>query len=374
MRGLYARKAGFDFSSNPPPGRVERKGMTEVTLRSPTPAADTGPAPPIACERDTAEATYDDVLARLPFPSTSLTHLLAARSPTQEKLDGFMSRTEGPYQVEGQQVRVPSQFRMNRGFNDPNVIVRGEEPSARSSRQTRAAERDGVAAKAGLASSCARASIGRGTPEDVTRVTQALIDANKLEAGSPETLVQRVHNLQWRYGIGLDCAGYVYAALLALHGGPASRLGLSSPDMENFTRLGSNAHFQHVTPERAAAGDVMVLRGGGAEPGHNLIVYSHELLDTGCRARVLATWPEARHFLASSGRIHVLEVDSSFGAGTRGNPSGGVRRDTLLLDEASGQWCTCRATAPPMAIVCEVPYGESSLAGLYRVKGSSAVP
>jgi len=342
---------------------------TSPSVRDDDPAAATsrtGPVSPNTTGQDAAGATRDDLLERLPFPSMSLVRLLAVRTPTQEKLDAFMGRAEGPYQAEGQSLRVPSQFRMNRGFNDPNVIVRGEEPSARPARQARAAERDAIAGKAGLALACIRASLGRGTPEDVTRVTQALIDANKLEAGTPDDLALRIHRLQWRYGIGIDCAGYVYGALLALHGGPASRLGLKTPDMENFTGLPSNPHFRSVAADRAAAGDVMVLRGNGVEPGHNVVVYSHELVDAAYKARVIATWPDARRFLANAGRLHILEVDSSFGAGVRGDPSGGVRRDTLLYDESSGQWCTCRATAPPTAVVCDVPYDEAALTGLFR--------
>jgi hypothetical protein len=340
--------------------------MNAVTPRPSPSVRDDDPIPTCASGGDAPGASRDDVLERIPFPSMSLIRLVATRTPTQEKLDAFMSRAEGPYQAEGQSARVPSQFRMNRGFNDPNVIIRGEDPSARPARQARAAERDAIAAKAGLALACARASIGRGTPEDVRRVTQALIDANRLEAGSANDLALRIHNLQWRYGIGIDCAGYVHGALIALFGGPPSRLGLATPDMENFTRLPTNANFRPVTADRAVPGDVMVLRGSGIEPGHNVIVYSH---DAACRARPLASWPDARHYLASSGRIHVLEVDSSFGAGTRGNPSGGVRRDTLLYDESSGQWCTCRATAPPTAIACDVPYDEAALTGLFRFKG-----
>jgi hypothetical protein len=353
--------------------------MTEVTLRPSTPAPADGSAPPSTRQtgaaspadrpREGVETAYEDVVARLPFPPPSLARLLGPRTATQEKLDAFMNSAEGPYRAEGRSVRVPTQFRMRGGFNDPGVVVRGEPAWELPARRARAADRDAIAAGSGLTASNALVRIGRGSPADVTRITQALIDANKLEPGSPESLPRRIHDLQWRYGVGLDCAGYVRGALLAVYGGPASRLGLASPDLENFSRLASKAAFRAVPPDRALPGDVMVLRGSGREPGHNLIVYSHELVDTAVRVRLLATWPDARPFFRTSVRIHVLEVDASFGAGTHGSASGGVRRDTLLFDEASGQWCTCRSTTPPTAVVCVVPYDESSLAGIFRVKG-----
>jgi hypothetical protein len=315
--------------------------MTEITFRSastplgnPSAGASSGPPPPAAAGatgslREQAENAYADALARLPFPATNLNHILAPRSTAQDRLDGFMNGAEGPYSAEGQTVRAPAQFRMRGGYNEPSARLPDEPPADRAARQARATERDDIAAKAGLASANALARIGRGSPDDVRKITQALIDANKLLYGLPETLPQRIHDLQWRYGVGLDCAGYVYGALLAVHGGPAARLGLASVDMENFTGLPHNPRFRGVTPDRALAGDVIVLRGGGGEPGHNLIVYSHELLDPVDARRIAATWALAGPLLACKGPIHVIEVDSSFGAGRLGNPSGGVRRDTM---------------------------------------------
>jgi len=305
-----------------------------------------------------ADATYDAAVERLPDPSIALPTLLARLDPVASKLDQVQATMKGPYVVGGQSFESGAQFRMAGGVN-------GVDPASDVGRLLAT-----VAAKAGLTSALRSLQEGRGEPRALVALTQALIDAGQLGSNADRPVADRIHDLQWRFGIGIDCAGYVHRALAAVHG-DVSKLGLKSPAFENFTGLPANPCFAKKAPADARAGDVVVLAGSGrpGDPGHNLIVRSRSSVE-GSREELEARWAGAKAFLKDKTDVIMLEVDSSFGAHASGDPDGGVRRDVLLYDKASETWCTCRATEPPTASTGRVPYREAALTGIFRAKVS----
>ncbi len=308
--------------------------------------------------------TVDSTPDRLPTPSVSLAAIVARMDPVGAKLDQLKAAASGPYTVGDAIVHSGAQFRMNGGHNDAAV----RDPKVTSALVH-------AAARVGLACKVPALQMGRCDPKDLVKVTQALIDDGQLPKSSTEPLADQIHNLQWRFGIGLDCAGYVHQALRAIHGDVA-KLGLRSAGNEDFTGLAANPHFKNVGPAAARPGDVIVLQGhGGGDPGHNLIVRAHATIDSP-DASAVARWPGAAQFIAGkgAGTIHLLEVDSSFGA-ENGRPDGGVRRDVLLWNDATKAWLTCKDIPRPEAthpdVVRGTPYGERAVTGVFRSKGGT---
>jgi hypothetical protein len=323
-----------------------------------------GPPAPTPAEQ---QVTYGHALEHLPDFSIALPAVTARLDPVATKLDQVQAAMSGPYTVMHFTIESGAQFRMVDGYNAKNA-TKGTPDGL-----TLAA----VATKVGLSSSdVAALQQGRGDPRALVKLTQGLIDAGHLSWDTKTSFAAQIHDLQWRFGIGVDCAGYVYQAVVAIHGSPA-KLGLKATGFENFTGLPNNSHFDPLPPEKAQAGDVLVLKGKGTvtengqttfDPGHNLIVRSRSLASqTG--ESVVQRWPAARAFVEQA-RVHVLEVDSAFGAGPNGDVDGGVRRDVILYNATTKEWCTCRDTTPPKISVGPVPYGEMALTGFFRPKGS----
>jgi len=330
---------------------------------SPSPSKPALPSSASSSRAD-ADIAYDSAVERMPVPALDLKAVVARMDPVGAKLDQLKAAASGPYTVDGATVYSGAQFRMNGGHNEASMRA-GSDTLAR------------VAARVGLSSELHDLQTGRGGARSLVKLTQALIDDGQLPNGSLAPLADRIHDLQWRFGIGLDCAGYVHQAVSSVCGDPA-KLGLRDPAMENFTGLPRNAHFTRVLATAAGAGDVMVLAGTGEkdDPGHNVLVRSRAPMSETLE-NLADRWVGAAVFLRGAGlgplksSVHVFEVDSSFGAGATGDPHGGVRRDVLLYDSESKLWCTCRDTNPPRMTISDVPYGEHALTGIFRAKVKS---
>jgi len=329
----------------------------------PSPA---GSIPSVGAAGPRPDVSYDAAVTRLRVPPLDLGAIVARMDPVATKLDQAKAAASGPYTVNGATVTSGAQFRIANGWNEANVETHGGILMS-------AARSVGVAGPQVML-----LTEGRGDSASLTKLTQALIDAGQLPQGSKAPIADQIHDLQWRFGIGMDCAGYVYRALATVHG-DLSKLGLKSSDYENFTGLVSNPHFTQCSPSEARAGDVIVLQGSPTDPhdpGHNLIVRSHASLSP-ILDPALTTDRNAHDFAFDSNGtmkpgIQVFEVDSSFGAGTEGDVSGGVRRDILLYNPNAkapeAQWCTCKSTTPPLTSLDRVPYREHALTGFFRAK------
>ena len=252
----------------------------------------------------------------------------------QQRLDGFRDRFSGPYVVDGAPVTAKPMFRMN-------VPAAGNAVSAKA----HAGELAQICTKAGIGSAVGPASVGRCTPEQLVKVTQALIDAGKLPAADEEhkTLENRIRGMQWEWGIGVDCAGYTQQAAANAHGA-AGNVFKANLNGDIFSGMMHDRRFQSVLITAIRSGDVLHLDSPKpGEVGHNVICYSHSILDDAARAKLGTPPPpltldaDAKAFLAGKGPFHAFEVDSSWGAGN-GSMVGGFRRDTWVYDESAFSW------------------------------------
>lgn len=269
------------------------------------------------------------------------------------RLDAVRDAYAGPYSVDGRQVTSPPMFRINLGHNTDAM-------------KAHAKELDRIAARAGVNGYVVR--MGFGSPADLRKVTQALIDAGKLPPGPPGTEAERIRRMQWEWGIGVDCAAYTGAALTRATGRGRAALGLAPAGTEGFRGLDRNPHFRKVPPSEVRPGDVITLDAIG-DYGHNVIVRGRTTADAPTRARLSREHPELATFLSSSGPHHLIEVDSSWGAGADGASYGGFRRDTWIHDESTGRWAYLdRHESPERWRVSERGPAGDIFHGAYRVK------
>ncbi len=210
-------------------------------------------------------------------------------------------------------------------------------------------------------------TMGQGSSGGLVKLTQALIDAGKLPS-APRELASRIKTMQWTYGIGMDCAGYSKEALRAVHG---ARVRFYAPGMESFRDLDGkrSGEFARVSIEGARPGDLMTLDAApGGTFGHNVVVYSNDVVDASRRAALVASYGAGvAAFLASAGPHRALEVDSSWGAGTSGAMEGGYRRDTWLYDAGAKQWASFSpGTTPPELVLSKLGPADDAFHGVYR--------
>lgn len=256
----------------------------------------------------------------------------AAERRIAGRLNDFRQKMGGPYEVNGKQVFVSPAFRMNGGMNQ---LAKPEDYLPRIVRAL------GPKTYRELRPVIGTVVAGKGTPDELRRVTQALIDSPAFAKYSSMPPKQAVRELMWHFGIGMDCSGYVHRAFLYSRGSgpddaaPSSKYGLGSALDSKLQHMPTHA-FKRVSPANARAGDIVVLTNGPDRTGHKLIVYDHDRLGPGgAMHRVL----ERDLGSSATARIDMFQVDSSWGAG--GEPmQGGVGREFWAYDEGSGKWAT----------------------------------
>ncbi|MBI3201599.1 MAG: hypothetical protein HYZ29_08655 [Myxococcales bacterium] len=242
----------------------------------------------------------------------------AAQSPdlreaAQKRLDSFLSEANASYRVDGQEIRVTPAFRMQGGYGPTT-------------------ERATAALKKALPAEVVRElgprltviANGKGTPKEIQRVTQALIDGGHLAGRSGASPRDRVRQLMFDFGVGLDCSGFSYQAHAAARGAPR-KLGLEE---------GVPAPNKSKDLRAASPGDLIVL---GGDPGHKVAVYSHRSLPAGSATPSLPGRPPVPAQFMRGGPVHLFEVDSSWGAGGKA-PLGGVSREVWLFNESTKTW------------------------------------
>jgi hypothetical protein len=343
---------------------------TERTLRRaerhddevPTPQRETlreTPAARLAAhvERQTTSSDYAAFLSNVSNVSNVAAALVvddAARDAAiQRKLDAVRDAFSGPYVVAGAVVSARPMFRMTTHEVAPAM----------------ARAVDTLGARAGVRAPF-ESRVGQGRPQDLVKITQALIDDGRLPAG-PGDLAARIRRMQWDHGIGVDCAGYSKQALAA---SAAHAPKMHAAGMESFRDVdrGRDGTFAKVAFEKARPGDLITL--DSAEPGgwgHNVVVYSHVTADAAKKAMLcgLVRDPALADFLSSPGPHHVFEVDSSWGAGTEGAECGGYRRDTWLYDASTKTWGSLvPGVSPPSFVTSASGPADDVFHGAYRVR------
>ncbi|MCA9586633.1 MAG: hypothetical protein KC657_14855 [Myxococcales bacterium] len=289
------------------------------------------------------------------FARTAVASLAAgARDATvRAKLDAVRDAYAGPYRVGEQTVSARPMFRINMGHNHAAM-------------KSHAKELDGIAARVGVNGYGVR--MGFAGAGDLRKVTQALIDRGHLPPGPPGTEAERIRQMQWEWGVGVDCAAYTGAALTAATGKSRHALGLAPAGMEAFRNLDKNRHFSKVSPVDVRTGDVITLDAVN-DYGHNVIVRGRSVADPAKQAALTQAHPELGAFFASAGPHHVIEVDSSWGAGSDGASYGGFRTDTWIYDESTKKWASFDRHVDPIGVNISFagPAGDI-FHGAYRAK------
>jgi hypothetical protein len=289
----------------------------------------------------------------------------ARDAAVQQQLEAFRARFAGPYQVDGAAVNAQPMFRMN-VKNAANAKTAA----------AHAPELAQICAKAGIASACGPARVGRPSPEQLVKVTQALIDAGKLPPpdAAHVTVTDRIRGMQWEWGIGVDCAGYTQQAAAEAHG-PAGALFKQNLMGDIFSGMQKDMRFAGVDIAHIRPGDVIHLDSPKhGEVGHNVICFSHSTLDPAVRASLLAartTGDEGKAFLRGAGPFHAFEVDSSWGAG-EGSMVGGFRRDTWIYDESTFTWASYPSGQRGQPLLPHPMTGpqDELFGGAYRPRGA----
>ncbi len=303
------------------------------------------------------------------------------QSPTQiaqSKLDTYRRGFDGPYVVDGASVSASPQFRMAGGFNDaaagysrvPGVggKIDATNPQVK--------ELNAICAHVGV--SPQHALTGAPTARELVTITQALITAGKLASG-PGDVQTRIKDMQWKYGIGIDCTDYVIGAAMKANAKSWSDVSvvvggftLPIPGTDYFSTADTNPHLSRVTTSNAKTGDVFCLdspeRG---EVGHRAVVYSNEVCDANRCVQLWSKYGAPAAAFLKGGPVHEIQVDASWGAGPTGASFGGVRRDTWFYNESSHEWAQLNArnasAAPTFEVTANGPAGEN-LHGVYRFR------
>jgi hypothetical protein len=242
-------------------------------------------------------------------------------------LDAFLSAMVGSYREGDVEASVPTPFRMTNPYFRQSTAIAGAWPALR----------DAAAHARPPVTTLDLIESGRGSPEDIHRLTQSLIDRGCLLKDSQLPLALRVRAMMFDHGIGIDCAGYVQQAYLRTTGLTRKDAGFGSPLNESLSGLAGRGYARITDPSTVRPGDLIVLgpRHRG-DPGHRAIVYDQRPATDADLAK-LRTLKPAGPLLASHGGILVLEVDSSWGCNGY-LIAGGVRRETWWYSQTTGEW------------------------------------
>jgi hypothetical protein len=294
----------------------------------------------------------------------------AAGAAARAKLDAYRSAYAGPYNVAGQSVLAPTQFRMVGGHNDGSAGYPVDRRAPRTLNFNDPQVRS-------LRAICARANapdpthclMGCASPREIVGVTQALIDAGELRG--PGDLPTQIKAMQWRHGIGVDCTDYVIGAALQATGKSRADVGGVMPGTDYFANADQNPHLRRVGIADARPGDVFCLDDPGKDVGHRTVVYSRTECSPSQASELARQYGRGAADFLKGGPVQVFLVDSSWGAGD-GSSYGGVARNTWLYNASTSQWAQIApdvtTSSPPSFSVTPNGPKDDLLHGLYRIK------
>jgi hypothetical protein len=283
--------------------------------------------------------------------ATALSAPAAKPADMKKKMDDYFARSNNEYTMpDGSKVRTQPHFQMNVKYNTGDTSKRFED------KLNQVLQPKDPSFKRAIH----MVVYGRGTPEQIQQVTQALIHKGGVAAVKkvweekgeaefkakypntswPLTDADAVKLMQWSMGVGVDCAGYAQQEFLSVHGGSRADYGFQGIGDESLTGLKGNRHFRQVGPGAAEPGDLMILAAPPGEvAGHAVMVQDRHALTDGVRAN----YPGIDDFAKPADKVQVMVVEGSFGAGGQGDPArGGVQRRTFLYNETTKQWADVR--------------------------------
>jgi hypothetical protein len=273
-------------------------------------------------------------MPRFAVASTAPATTPAARdAQVQARLDAFLVSMSAMYSTTDGTVVSGTTFQMS-------TLYEGQRDSVRANQRTLVQ----AAVRANLTrEDFALVRAARGTPASIHALTQALIDRGALPKVDPDGpafqngLVGRVRTMMFRFGIGIDCAGYVQQAYLHAMRIDAATAHFSTRSFESLSNLGARGYRRIDDLAAVRPGDLVVLGYPDGAVGHRVIVYEQHLATPQDIASLEENGIRAADFARAGGPIQVFEVDSSWGCS--GNPLiGGVRRETWWYSLATKKW------------------------------------
>ena len=269
----------------------------------------------------------------------------AAHLQMQGRMDAYFNGFFGKYTVGGATVSAAPFFRMANGAAGSSESLKAK-VFAVTGRRT-----------AEFNMAVHMCAYGRCNAEQLQTVTQALIDKGKLaevrqkydamseadfraqhgSASRPLSDENAIKMMQYDYGLGVDCAGYVQQAFLDVHGGSRQDWGLQ-PRIgdEDLSNLKNNRNFDRATsPANTVPGDLMFLSPPApGDVGHTVLVRDRAEL-TADQARGLTGLDT---FASPGDKVQRVELQGSWGASYGNLDKGGLQNRVVLYNEASGKW------------------------------------
>jgi hypothetical protein len=338
-------------------------GYRPINPSNDPPLDDVGGPPPASAPPTTPGRPATDVAAT----QAVLEPRREADLAIQRRLDAFRDAMTPSYQTSDGYVPVSAAFTMSRPSSNEQ-----RPPELRRLQSRDWADLQSAAASADLQAALGQIRSGRGTPEQIRAIAQALIDQGHAVAGRYGDLHSSIRQTMADHGIGVDCAGYVQQAYLSVTGLDRARARFAASENENLSHLERRGYERVDQLAAVRPGDLVVL---GPQPaisddphpvGHRAIVYDQRLT-TPADMEKLIRMPGAQPF-AAGGPIRVFEVDSSWGDG--GHPEvGGVNRETWWYSESARQWAWQAQGDGTRFCVGSTPYGhpcEPPAEGFFR--------
>ncbi|WP_157650548.1 hypothetical protein [Burkholderia ubonensis] len=222
----------------------------------------------------------------------------------QHVLDAFLSGFENlPVMVQGHVLHV----------HPPYLINVDNERLRRAKQHRQQATGNAAALPGGLQRGRAMALLGKGTPEQLQAILQSVVDGNLLAGTSLAATADGLRDWLIRFGVGIDCSGFVSQALNALMRrvlnrdlDPAERISTNAAGLNaridgphNFDTLarpgdlrpgdtmGYPGHIRIVTRvDVQSDGSVVFLTAESSSSGNNATPYRRDIGPTARRWRI----------------------------------------------------------------------------------------
>ena len=192
-----------------------------------------------------------------------------------------------------------------------------------------------LATGVGLADALGPLQEGRGTPDQVRTLTQAIINAqtSSMTLTNKDSNVWRpvdVRKLMHEHALGFDCAGYVQQAYLRATGRTRDQLGWNTLDNEGLFNLSGHGFRKFSRMADLRPGDIIAFNSTVQDqPGHRTIVFDQREANASDKSTLVAA--SGGQAFADAGPVRVLEMDSSYGSGGY-YFRGGVQRQTWMFN------------------------------------------
>jgi len=167
----------------------------------------------------------------------------------QTRTDDYFESFNATYNINGTDVQATPHFRMTDGASGPRG--RTSSVNVQDDLNILISKKDKAHYNQAMKSAIHGVAYGRATPQQVKMVTESLIRSGQFEVEQKKypglTDSETIRMMQWDNGVGIDCAGYVQQAFMAVHGSGRADFGFKEFGNEDLMSLKGNKHFAQVS-------------------------------------------------------------------------------------------------------------------------------